>query len=228
MSAATLSIKNIYAGYDKLEILHDISFSFNQTDFVTLVGANGAGKSTLLKVISGVIVPTDGVVELNGKNLLSLSVKERLENGIAYVPQGKKIFPGLSVKENLELVSSDFSHVLDIFPSIKTKLNIRSEFLSGGEQQMVGLARALLFKPKFLLLDEPSIGLSPSLVDKTFKIFKKLNEEEGTGILVVEQNVKKALEYVHYGYILELGKIKQKVTKDDLENPDFKRVYLGI
>lgn len=224
----TLSIKNIYAGYDKLEILYGVSFEITNKDFIALIGANGAGKSTLLKVVSGLINPTHGDIQLDSSSLINFSTRERLERGIAYVPQGKKIFPGLLVKENLELVSGDFSHVLDIFPAIKPKLTMRSELLSGGEQQMVSVARALLLKPKFLLLDEPSIGLSPMLVDKTFKIFKRLNVEEGIGILVVEQNVRKALEYADFGYILELGKIKKKITRKDLEDPLFKRNYLGI
>ncbi len=223
-----LVVDNIHVSYDKLEVLRGVSFNLTKADFVALIGANGAGKSTALKAVVGLLKPNKGEIFLEGQNITKLSTRDRLIAGVAYVPQGQKVFPSLSVKENLQLLSEDFDHILNFFPNLNEKLKLKAGSLSGGEQQMLSVARAMVLKPKFLLLDEPSLGLSPLYVDQIFNIFKKINKEDKIGILVVEQNVKKALVNAHFGYLLELGVIKQKVSKKDLDNSEFKKAYLGV
>lgn len=223
-----LAVNDLHVSYDKLEVLRGVNFEVSKSDFVALIGANGAGKSTTLKAIVGQLKPVCGSIHFEGTDIINMSIRDRLLSGIAYVPQGRRVFNSLSVRENLELLSEDYSHVLDFFPNIKEKINFKAGSLSGGEQQMLSIARALLLKPKLILLDEPSLGLSPLFVDKIFKRLAEVNKNESIGILVVEQNVKKALEYSHFAYLLELGKIKQRVTEKDLDNPEFKRAYLGV
>ncbi len=223
-----LAVNNLHVSYDKYEVLRGVSFSIARSDFVALIGANGAGKSTTLKAIVGMIKAKQGEITLEGNPMGPFSTRERLLHGIAYVPQGRKVFGSMTVKENLQLLSENFGHVLSFFPNLDEKLNQKAGSLSGGEQQMLSVARAMLFKPKFLLLDEPSLGLSPKFVEQIFEIFKRINREDKVGILIVEQNVQKALEHAHFAYLLELGKIKQKVTKKHLNDPEFKKAYLGI
>jgi branched-chain amino acid transport system ATP-binding protein len=222
-----IGLSDVHVSYGKLEVLRGVSFDVGEKDFVALIGANGAGKSTTLKAVAGLIGLKSGSVFFGKSDISGMTTRQRLEKGIAYVPQGSKVFGSLSVRENLELVSDDFDDVIGLFPNIQEKLGLDAAALSGGEQQMLSIARALLLKPKFLLLDEPSIGLSPIFVNVVFDTLKKINKK-GIGILVVEQNVKKALEYASHGFLLEQGVVKRKVTKKDLEDPEFGRAYLGI
>lgn len=228
MQNDSLVIENLHVSYGKLEVLRGINLEIAKNDFVALIGANGAGKSTALKAIIGLLKPQQGSISVEGQDITSLSPRERLLRGIAYVPQGRKVFATLTVRENLELLSDNFSHVLDPFPNLREKLGFKAGSLSGGEQQMLSIARALLFKPKFLLLDEPSLGLSPIFVERIFELLKKINKADNIGILVVEQNVKKALEHAHFAYLLELGRIKQTVTAKNLEDPVFTKAYMGV
>ena len=222
-----LRVEDLHVSYGKLEVLRGLSFEVGDKDFVALIGANGAGKSTTLRAIAGLIGKSGGKISLGGEEVSCLSTGERLGRGIAYVPQGNKVFPSMSVRENLEIVSREYESSVSLFPNIQEKLNVRASSLSGGEQQMLSIARALIRRPRFLLLDEPSVGLSPLFVDVVFDALKEINGK-GVGILVVEQNVKKALEYAHHGFLLEQGVVKRKVTKNDLQDLVFGRAYLGI
>ena len=228
MEDNSLQIENLHVSYGKLEVLKGVDIAMAPHDFVALIGANGAGKSTALKAIAGLIPLQKGIITLGKEDISSLFPRDHLLKGIAYVPQGGKVFGSVSVKDNLELLSEKYDHVLELFPNLKNKLYEKAGTLSGGEQQMLSIARALLLKPKYLLLDEPSLGLSPLFVEHIFELLKKINKEDHVGILVVEQNVTKALEHAHFGYLLELGKIKQTVTKEDLDDPAFKKTYLGV
>jgi branched-chain amino acid transport system ATP-binding protein len=225
--SGSIRLVEVHASYGKLEVLRGVSFEVASRDFVALIGANGAGKSTALKAIVGIIPLRSGAVYLGKRDVRAWSTKKRLENGIAYVPQGNKVFGSMTVRENLELISYDYEEAVGLFPNISEKLDLKAASLSGGEQQMLSIARALLLKPKFLLLDEPSIGLSPLFVNVVFDVLEKINAA-GIGILVVEQNVKKALMHAHHGFLLEQGIVKRKVTRKDLQDPDFGRAYLGI
>lgn len=222
-----LRLDDLHVSYGKLEVLRGVSFEVGEREFVALIGANGAGKSTTLKAVSGIIGSSGGSIYLGKENISGLSTLERLKRGIAYVPQGNKVFPSMSVRENLELVSTDFGAAIAHFPNVREKLGLAASSLSGGEQQMLSIARALLLKPKYLLLDEPSMGLSPLFVNVVFDALKEINRK-GIGILVVEQNVKKALEYASHGFLLEQGAVKKKVSKKDLKDPQFGKAYLGL
>lgn len=222
-----LRAEGVHAGYGKLEVLRGLTLEVDDGGFVALIGANGAGKSTALKAITGLIGIRGGAILLDGEDIAPLSPKRRLEKGISYVPQSGKVFGSLSLRENLELISPDYHDPIRLFPGLEGKLGLRASSLSGGEQQMLSIARALLLRPRFLLLDEPSAGLSPRMVDLVFDTLRRINRE-GVGILVVEQNVKKALECSDHGFLLEQGLAKRKVTKKDLGDPEFGRSYLGI
>jgi branched-chain amino acid transport system ATP-binding protein len=222
-----IRLNDVHAGYGKLEVLRGVTLEAGERDFVALIGANGAGKSTTLKAVAGLIGLKSGSIHFGKTDISGLTTAERLGMGIAYVPQGSKVFGSMTARENLELVSGDFDEAIAFFPNIRDKIGIRAAQLSGGEQQMLSIARALLLKPKFLLLDEPSIGLSPIFVNVVFDTLKKINRK-GIGILVVEQNVKKALEYAHHGFLLEQGVVRRRVSRKDLEDQEFGRAYLGV
>lgn len=223
-----ITITNLHVSYGKLEVLRGVNLEIKDGEFIGIIGSNGAGKSTLLKTIAGLIRVKEGEIKLVSKNITKITTQKRLELGIAYVPQGNKIFPTLTVEENLELISKNYEHTLNLFPNLQSKINEKAGQLSGGEQQMLSIARALVNKPKYLLLDEPSLGLSPLYVQKTFEVLRKINQEEKVTLIIVEQNVNTLMQYANYAYLLELGKIKQKVTSEDLRAKEFQKTYLGV
>ena len=214
-----------------------MSVEVSEGEIVALVGANGAGKTTLLKVISGLLGSTKGTITFLGQRIDKIAPEEIVKLGIAQVPEGRRVFPDSTVLTNLEMgayirkdtkeVKKDIEKYFDIFPILFERRNMPASLLSGGEQQMLVIARALMSKPKLVLLDEPSMGLAPQLVNEIFKIIKNLNSE-GISIFLVEQNVKKSLKIAQRGYVLETGKVSlQGLSQELLESDDIRKVYLG-
>ena len=233
-----LKIKNLTGGYDKTIVLRDVSIELNEGEFVGVVGANGGGKSTLLRLISGLATISSGSIECMGTDLTNKTPYEIVDIGVVHVPEGRGIFPYMSVKDNL-LVGSytnraktkrkeSIEFVLDFFPKLEQRLNQMAGTLSGGEQQMLAVARALMSCPRVLMLDEPSLGLAPKVVMELFEKMIELNRK-GLTILLVEQNVKRCLELVQRAYVIENGSvIKSGVGKELLGSEDIKKAYLGI
>ena len=235
-----LVITDVSANYDGVQALHNISLEEGAGEIVALIGANGAGKTTLLNLISGIIRPSNGKIIFNGQDLISFAPEKIVELGIIQVPEGRLLFGPLTVKENLELgayrrrakaerkkVSKDFEYVLQLFPVLKNRLEQRAETLSGGEQQMLSIGRGLMAKPRLLLLDEPSLGLAPLIVQEILSIIVRL-KKEGTTILLVEQNARAALRISDRAYVIETGRIRlQGKAGDLLENEEVKKAYLG-
>ena len=235
-----LSIQNLNAQYGPIPVLKNCSLHIDQGEIVTLIGANGAGKSTLLATISGLLRPTGGNILFEGKDLGGLSPSKIVSMGISHVPEGREVFGPLTVRENLELgaysrrgkskrpqVQEDMERVLDLFPRLCERLDQPAGTLSGGEQQMLAIGRAFMSRPKLLLLDEPSLGLAPKLVNTILKTIQELNSQ-GLTILLVEQNARKALEIAHRGYVMETGRIVLQGSSEELrEDPEVKRAYLG-
>jgi branched-chain amino acid transport system ATP-binding protein len=233
-----LEVKGITVSYDDFHILWDASLNVDEGQIVAIVGPNGAGKTTLMHSISGLIHPSSGSVEFLGKRIDGLSPPEILELGLIQVPEGRHLFPDMTVRENLELGAyarrargqreETLKMVLDIFPILKDRRSQLVRTLSGGEQQMLAIARALMSKPIFLILDEPSLGLAPRVVLQLFEVLRTVNRE-GVTVLLVEQNVRQALALAHKGYVLETGRI---VLEDEgrrlLENERVKKAYLGM
>ncbi|MEA1939251.1 MAG: ABC transporter ATP-binding protein [Candidatus Caldatribacteriota bacterium] len=230
-------MKNISAGYGNIQVLHNVSVEISEGEIVTLVGANGAGKTTLLKVISGLIGSTNGTITFLGKRIEKMAPEEIVKLGMAQVPEGRRVFPDSTVLINLEMgayirkdtkeIKKDIEKYFEIFPILFERRNMPASLLSGGEQQVLVMARALMSKPKLLLMDEPSMGLAPQLVNEIFKIIKNLNSE-GISIFLVEQNVKKSLKIAQRGYVLETGKVSlQGLSQELLESDDIRKVYLG-
>ena len=205
---------------------------------ITVLGANGAGKTTILKTISGVLDPLKGTIEFEGKPIQRMDADKIVRLGLSHVPEGREVFPFLSVRENLAMgaflrkdrdgVARDLEKIFVYFPRLKERIDQPAGSLSGGEQQMLAISRALMNRPKLLLLDEPSLGLSPLLVKEIFSIIRRVNAEEGTSILLVEQNAKMALETAHYGYVLEVGRVVMDDTCERLMgSKDIQEFYLG-
>jgi len=214
-----------------------VSVEVSEGEIVALVGANGAGKTTLLKVISGLLGSTNGSITFLGQRIDKIAPEEIVKLGIAQVPEGRRVFPDSTVLTNLEMgayirkdtkeVKKDIEKYFEIFPILFERRNMPASLLSGGEQQMLVIARALMSKPKLVLLDEPSMGLAPQLVNEIFKIIKNLNSE-GISIFLVEQDVKKSLKIAQRGYVLETGKVSlQGLSQELLESDDIRKVYLG-
>ena len=233
-----LEIRNLNVRYGAIEALHGISLSVEEGRTVALLGCNGAGKSTTLRAISGLVRPTAGDVLFRGQSILTKPAHEIVRLGIAQAPEGRGVFPNFTVEENLRIVSftrkpgaevsKDHEHVLTLFPRLRERLKQNAGTLSGGEQQMLAIARALLAKPKLLLLDEPSLGLAPQLVQLIFQIIRRINAE-GTTILLVEQNAHMALEVAHEAYVLEVGSIVMSGDAKELARSDaVKKAYLGM
>jgi len=233
-----LELKNLVVHYEKVRALKGISLAMTEKSIVTLIGANGAGKSTTLKTISGLKQCTSGVVWFLGQQIHSLSPHGIVGIGIAQVPEGRRVFPYMSVYENLlmgaylrkdrEEIQKDFEVVYQHFPILKDRKNQASGSLSGGEQQMLAMGRALMAAPKLLLLDEPSLGLSPVMVKEIGRIILNINRQEGVSIILVEQNARMALKLSSQGYVLETGKIVLSGPSGDLLNNDHvRRAYLG-
>jgi branched-chain amino acid transport system ATP-binding protein len=233
-----LRIEDLEIFYGEIQALKGISLDVPAESIVTVLGANGAGKSTTLKTISGLLRPARGTIKFNERRIDGLSPEEIVKLGISQVPEGRGVFPDMTAKENLllgafvrkdkEAINEDLDRVFQHFPTLKDRQNQNAGKLSGGEQQMLGIGRALMSKPKMLVLDEPSLGLSPLLVEEIFKIIVDINRG-GTTILLVEQNANVALSISQYGYILETGKISLSgATRDLLNNEEVKRSYLGM
>jgi branched-chain amino acid transport system ATP-binding protein len=233
-----LEVSNLRVRYGAIEAIHDVSLRVEQGQIVTLIGCNGAGKTTTLRAISGMIRPASGEVIYDGRSLVGLPAHEMVRIGIAHSPEGRGIFANLSVDENLSLgaftrrdsaqIAKDRDKSLDLFPRLRERLKQNAGTLSGGEQQMLAMARALMARPKLLLLDEPSLGLAPQIVQTIFKIIRDINAE-GTTILLVEQNAHMALNIAHYGYVLETGEIKMSRPARELAASDeVRKAYLGV
>ncbi len=233
-----LNIKCLYSGYGELEVLKGINISVGERQIVALIGPNGAGKSTVIKSVFGIAQVSKGEIKFNGKNIRKLKTHELIDSGISYVPQGKIVFGNLTIRENLEmgaemisdkeLTKNRIGEVYQKFPILKRRENKLAFTLSGGERQMLALGRALIVKPELLMLDEPSLGLSPKLQRDLFQIIKKLRDEDGISILIVEQNAKKAIELADRTYLLEEGKVALEGSGDTiLKHEQIKKVYLG-
>ena len=232
-----LNVENISVHYGAIHALRDISFSLSQGEIVALIGANGAGKSTSLNTISGLLHPTDGKIEFMGEDISKVSPQEIVNKGIIQVPEGRKIFSKMSVWENLEMgaysvsdrkmIEERIDSVFKQFPRLKERRNQQGGTLSGGEQQMLAIARGLMAGPRILLMDEPSMGLAPILVEKIFDIIREINAS-GTSILLVEQNALMALSIADRGYVLDTGKIVLSGKASELlHNPMVINAYLG-
>lgn len=236
-SDTLLELKNVHSGYGEIEVLKGVSIRAREGEIVSILGANGAGKSTLLKTIFGIVHPTSGQMTFEGQDISRVSSLEKLRRGIAYVPEGRSNFPAMTVQENLEMgayirsdvkqIQKDIDSLCERFPILKQKRYTEVGNLSGGQQQMVEIAMALMLKPKVLLIDEPTLGLAPILVTEVFNVIKEINAS-GTTILLVEQNAKRALEISDYAFVLELGRIRMEGSAEELgRNQEVIQAYLG-
>jgi branched-chain amino acid transport system ATP-binding protein len=233
-----LRIENIEVRYSGVPVIHDVSLDVNEGELISVVGSNGAGKTTLLKTISGALHPTQGSIQFENEDISKSSTVDIVRNGITYVPEERRIFGPLSVEENLRLgayilndkeeIEKSMDYVYSLFPILKERRNQRGGTLSGGEQQMLAIGRGLMARPKLLMLDEPSLGLMPKLVDEMLAAVATL-KGEGLTILLVEQNVREALELADRGYVLQTGRTIYKGTGEELLETDIvKKAFLGI
>jgi branched-chain amino acid transport system ATP-binding protein len=233
-----LEVENLNVYYEAIHALQGISFHLEEGEIVTLIGANGAGKSTTLRTISGLLHPRLGSVRFKDQDITSVSAERIVELGISQVPEGRKIFAPLSVRENLlmgayarsdtQAIQKSMDRVFASFPRLKERINQLGGTLSGGEQQMLATARGLMSSPTLMLLDEPSMGLSPILVEEIFRVIREINQQ-GTSILLVEQNAHMALSVAHRVYVLETGRIVLSGSAREMaENPQVKEAYLGV
>jgi len=233
-----LKIKEINVFYGQAHVLFNVSLTVNKGGLTILIGPNGAGKTTLLKAISGLIKPISGVIEFKGEEITKFPPHEIVKLGISHCPEGRQLFPELSVLDNLKMGAytqdkkkseSLMEEVFEYFPVLKERIKQKAKTLSGGEQQMLAIGRALMSDPKFLLLDEPSLGLSPILVQSVVKIIKKLHEKSSITILLVEQNAKAALQLADFGYVINTGRIVLKgKTSELIKSEEIKKSYLGL
>jgi len=234
---AFLSVENLHVSYGAIRALHGISFHVEKGEIVTLIGANGAGKSTTLRTISGLLLADRGRIIYDGTDITNMGADRIVQMGIVQVPEGRKIFAPLTVRENLEMgaftrrdkreIEESMEFVFNLFPRLRERAEQMGGTLSGGEQQMLAVARALMAKPRLLLMDEPSMGLAPILVEEIFNIIQRINQE-GVTILLVEQNAHMALSVAHRGYVLETGVIQMEGTAAELrDNPRVREAYLG-
>jgi len=233
-----LEVDAVDTYYGRVQALHGVSLTIDEGEIVTLIGSNGAGKTTTLRTISGLNRPARGKVRLRGTDISGLAPDRVVVRGIGHAPEGRRVFGRMSVRDNLFLgayvrkdaagIRSDEERVFGFFPRLAERRNQIAGTLSGGEQQMLAIGRALMSRPKLLLLDEPSLGLAPILVDTIFQVIREINSQ-GTTILLIEQNAAKALQVANRGYVLETGRIVQEGTsKALLKSPDVQRAYLGI
>jgi len=234
-----LKLENVQTFYGNIQVLKGISMEISKGEIITLIGANGAGKSTTLMSISGLIPPRFGSITFEGEDLHTLSPNQIVSLGISQVPEGRRIFPHLTVTENLDIgaflrtdketIKQDREHIFDLFPILAKRRHQPGETLSGGEQQMLAISRALMANPKLLLLDEPSLGLAPMIVHQIFDIIKKINQERNTTIFLVEQNANLALKVAHRGYVMETGEITLSDSAQNLlSNEKVRKAYLGM
>jgi branched-chain amino acid transport system ATP-binding protein len=237
MSQAVLSIRDVETYYGRIQALHGVTIEVDEGEIVALIGGNGAGKTTTLRTISGLLRPARGTITFRGTDLTAITPDAIVRLGVVQSPEGRRIFPRMSVQENLEMgayarsdnvsIRQDLEDVLTLFPRLRERLSQKGGTLSGGEQQMLAIARALMSKPKVLLLDEPSMGLSPIFVDTIFSVIQNINKR-GVPILLIEQNARKALQVAARGYVLETGSIvKQGTAQALLLDDDVRKAYLG-
>ncbi|MFZ1247565.1 MAG: ABC transporter ATP-binding protein [Leptotrichiaceae bacterium] len=233
-----LEVNDLNVYYEAIHAIKNISFEIKKGEIVTLIGANGAGKTSTLHAVSGLLPLKSGEVSLNGVNITGMEAHKLVTKGMAHVPEGRRIFTELTVLENLEMgaytrndkdgIKDDLEKMFVLFPRLAERKKQLAGTMSGGEQQMLAIARALMSKPTILLMDEPSMGLAPLLVQEIFKIIERINKEEGVTILLVEQNAHMALSVANRAYVLETGEIiKEGAGKDLLDDPDIKKAYLG-
>ena len=237
MAEIMLKIDNIHVYYGAIHALKGVSLEVHKGEIVTLIGANGAGKSTTLRTVSGLLAPKSGSISFLGENIAGMPAHEIVKHSISQVPEGRRIFAEMSVQENLEMgaftrkdkagVEKDFEIVYNRFPRLKERRKQQAGTLSGGEQQMLAMGRALMSRPKLLLLDEPSMGLAPLLIKEIFSIIEDINRE-GTTVLLVEQNANMALSIAHRAYVMETGRITlQGAAKELAASEDVRKAYLG-
>ena len=235
---ALLELSNVHTYYGNIHALKGISLRVDEGEIVTLIGSNGAGKTTTLKTISGLLTPREGSITLGGKAIHGLPAHEIVALGVGHSPEGRRVFRKMSVKENLEMgaylrkpgpeVASDLERVLNLFPRLRERFDQKAGTMSGGEQQMLAIGRALMSRPRVLLLDEPSMGLAPILVEQIFEIVREINKA-GTTVLLVEQNAMMALAVANRGYIVQTGEITLEDAAGKLaNNPKVKEAYLGV
>ena len=234
-----LELKNIKTYYGNIQALKDVSIKISEGEIITLIGANGAGKSTTLMSICGIVPPRAGEIFFMGQAIQDLAPNHIVSLGICQVPEGRRIFPFLTVAENLDMgaflrsdktgIKRDIDYIYELFPILAERRNQAGGTLSGGEQQMLAISRALMAKPRLLLLDEPSLGLAPIIVKQIFDIIRKINTESKTTIFLVEQNANLALKVAHRGYVMETGRVTFSDTAENLmANDEVRRAYLGI
>lgn len=234
-----LTLKNLQSFYGNIQALKDVNIEVSEGEIITLIGANGAGKTTTLMSISGIVPPRSGEIFFMGKPIHNMSPDKIVSLGICQVPEGRRIFPYLTVMENLDMgaflrkdkdgIKKDMEYIFDLFPILAERRHQTGGTLSGGEQQMLAISRALMTRPTLLLLDEPSLGLAPLVVRQIFEIIKKINTENNTTIFLVEQNANLALKVAHRGYVMENGRITlADSAKNLLSNEEVKKAYLGI
>ncbi len=232
-----LTVQNIHTYYGNIRALQGVSLQVNSGEIVTLIGSNGAGKTTTLRTIQGLLRPKQGEIFLEGKPLHTLSSEAIVKLGISQSPEGRMIFPRMTVRENLEMgafsrtdrqaITQDMEKIFDLFPRLRERINQKGGTLSGGEQQMLAIGRALMSRPRLLLLDEPSMGLAPMLVSQIFKIIRDINSQ-GTTILLVEQNARMALKVANRGYVIQTGQVVVEGTASELQaNEIVRTAYLG-
>jgi branched-chain amino acid transport system ATP-binding protein len=239
MSDVVLQLLNVESAYGPIKAIRGVSLKVRQGEIATVLGSNGAGKTTILKTISGIIDPRKGSIEFQGQNITAKDPAHIVQQGLSHVPEGREVFPLLSVKDNLLMgaytrtdrdgVARDIETVYGYFPILRERATQDAGLLSGGQQQMLAISRAIMAAPKLILLDEPSLGLSPKLTREIFEIVVRINRERGTTILLVEQNANMALNASDYGYVLENGRIVMEDTCERLrEKEDIKEFYLGL
>lgn len=232
-----LKVEGLSVHYGVIQAVRNITFEVNQGEIVTLIGANGAGKTTTLRTVSGLVRPASGTIEFEGKSIAKTSPRKIVAEGISQVPEGRHVFPGLTVQENLEMgaflrkdageISESFDAVYERFPILKERKTQDASTLSGGEQQMLAMGRALMSKPRLLLLDEPSMGLAPIFIKEIFNIIQDI-QKQGTTVLLIEQNAKMALSIADRGYVIETGEIVLQGTGAELlASEEVKKAYLG-
>ena len=237
-NSPVLEVRNVETFYGPIMAIRGVSLEVPKGQIVTILGANGAGKTTLLKTVSGVMDPEKGQILLNGEEIQGREPDQIVREGVAHVPEGREVFPFLSVEDNLMMgaftrtddeIASDIQMVFDYFPVLLERRNQAAGTLSGGQQQMLAMGRGLMARPQILLLDEPSLGLSPILVQEIFSIVKRLNEEQSVTMMLVEQNARVALNAAHFGYVLELGRIVMAGEAQKLlASEDIQEFYLGV
>ena len=238
MTAPVLELQNVHTYYGQIEALKGLNMTVNEGEIVALIGGNGAGKTTTLRTISGMMKPGTGTVTYLGQNVTGLPSHQMIGRGMAHVPEGRRIFPQMTVRENLEVgaytvgdkaaIDARIEEGFDLFPRLRERESQLGGTMSGGEQQMLAIARALMIAPKVLLLDEPSMGLSPLFVENIFSIVERLNRERGTTILLVEQNASMALGIAHRAYVLQTGEIKLSGNAQDIARDEtVRKAYLG-